>query len=58
MHAAVLWPAISGPVPPGIPERAAGYAFLVWQLAIGGFALHVTQPVRLLLERSSGTAKR
>jgi hypothetical membrane protein len=50
--AGLLVTALLGLVPPGIPERAAVYTFLIWQLAVGGFALHVTQPLRLLLERS------
>ncbi|GLY42884.1 hypothetical protein Amsp01_089070 [Amycolatopsis sp. NBRC 101858] len=53
----VLWPAIFGLVPPGIPERVAVYVFLLWQLCFGGFALHVTQPMRLLLERPSASAR-
>lgn len=51
--AALTWLATFGVVPPGIPERAAVYAFVLWQLLIGGFVLHVTQPFRALLPSRS-----
>lgn len=49
--AALTWLATFGLVPPGIPERAAVYAFVLWQLVVGGFLLHATQPLRALLGR-------
>jgi hypothetical membrane protein len=51
--AALTWLATFGLVPPGIPERTAVYAFVLWQLLIGGFVLHVTQPFRALLSSRS-----
>lgn len=51
--AALTWLATFGVVPPGIPERTAVYAFVLWQLLVGGFLLHVTQPFRALLSRPS-----
>ena len=41
--AALTWLATFGMVPPGIPESTAVYAFVLWQLVIGGFLLYVTQ---------------
>ena len=51
--AALTWLATFGVVPPGIPEQAAVYAFVLWQLLIGGFVLHVIQPFRALLSSRS-----
>jgi hypothetical membrane protein len=51
--AALTWSTTFGAIPPGIPERAAVYAFVLWQLLVGGFVLHVTQPFRALLFRRS-----
>ncbi|MEU4250267.1 DUF998 domain-containing protein [Amycolatopsis sp. NPDC026612] len=56
--AAVIWLATFTLLPPGIFERTAIYPFVLWQLLLGGFLLHVTQPVRLLLDRSSGAPRR
>jgi hypothetical protein len=53
--AALTWLATFGMVPPGIPERTAVYAFVLWQLVIGGFLLYVTQPVAALLRRPQTT---
>jgi len=53
--AALTWLATFGMVPPGIPERTAVYAFVLWQLVIGGFLLHVTQPLAALLRRPRTT---
>lgn len=49
--AALIWLATFGLVPPGIPERIAVYAFVLWQVLAGGFLLHVAQPLRLLLRK-------
>jgi hypothetical protein len=49
--AALIRPATFGLVPPGIPERIAVYALMAWQLVMGGFLLHVTQPPAALLRR-------
>jgi hypothetical protein len=54
----VTWLATFTLLPPGILERAAIYAFVLWQLLLGGFLLHVTQPVRLLFVRPSGGPRR
>jgi hypothetical membrane protein len=56
--AAVTWLVTFTLLPPGILERTAIYAFVLWQLLLGGFLLHVTQPVRLLLERCSVAPRR
>ncbi|MEV7627162.1 DUF998 domain-containing protein [Actinoplanes sp. NPDC089786] len=52
--AALTWLATFGVAPPGVLERIAAYAFVLWQVIFGGLLLHVTQPVRLLLRRSPG----
>jgi hypothetical protein len=54
--AALTWLATFGMAPPGILERIAAYAFLLWQIGFGGFLLHVAQPVRMLLRQPPKTA--
>jgi hypothetical membrane protein len=57
--AALTWLATFAVAPPGILERIAAYAFVLWQVLFGGFLLHVTQPVRLLLQQpSAGNAQK
>ncbi|MFB9451264.1 DUF998 domain-containing protein [Dactylosporangium vinaceum] len=53
--AALTWLATFRMLPPGLLERIAAYAFMLWQIGFGGYLLHVAQPMRTLLRRSPAT---
>jgi hypothetical membrane protein len=53
--AALTWLATFGVTPPGVLERVAAYAFMLWQVVFGAFLLHAGQPVRLLIQQSSAS---
>jgi hypothetical membrane protein len=54
--AALTWMATFGVTPPGVLERVAAYAFMLWQVVFGAFLLHASQPVLLLLHQSSASS--